>query len=743
MSKRERCRGALALACAFAGLGIATALAQTAQEVVLHNFANLPKGANPWGGVIRDSAGNLYGTTKAGGTAGAGVVYKMDPAGHQTVLHNFTGNPDGSFPNGDLVRDSAGNLYGVTYTGGVGAGVVYKLDPAGRETVLWTFTGGADGGNPTAGVIRDSAGNLYGTTAFAATGPGVVFKLDPSGQETVLYTFPGGADGQWPFAGLVRDSAGNLYGTTYQGGVANAGCPYGCGVVFKLDTTGHETVLYSFTGGADGGFPAAGLTLDSAGNLYGTTTYGGASGAGVVFEVNASDQETALYSFTGGADGAEPRAGVIRDAKGNLYGTTSGGGAANQGVVYKLDAAGHETVLHSFTGGADGCGTRAGVIRDSEGNLYGTTEEGGVAGGLGVVFKLDAAGQETALYSFPGAAGGTSPEGVIADSAGNLYGTAGGGAANWGLVYKLGPAGHQTVLYNFTGGADGANPYGGLIRDQAGNLYGTTPAGGSGAGVVYKLDAAGHQTVLYTFTGGADGGKPYAGVIRDAAGNLYGTATSGGTAGAGVVFKLDAMGHEKVLYNFPTGPDAPSPASGVIRDPAGNLYGASDSGGPAGAGLVYKLDTSGNFTALYSFTGGDDGAYPTGVIRDSAGNLYGAAGGDFQGANSPSVVFKLDAEGHETVLYTFTAGRNGVGPSVLIRDSAGNLYGTWDGTAYVGSVYKLDTAGNFTVLYNFTGGADGGYPVGGVIRDSAGNLYGTTLNNGKYNGGVVFKIEPQ
>jgi uncharacterized repeat protein (TIGR03803 family) len=249
--------------------------------------------------------------------------------------------------------------------------------------------------------------------------------------------------------------------------------------------------------------------------------------------------------------------------------------------------------------------------------------------------------------------------------------------------------------------------------------------------------------VLYTFTGGDDGGKPYAGVIRDSAGNLYGTATSGGTAGAGVVFKLDGMGHEKVLYNFPAGPGAPSPASGVIRDPAGNLYGASDSGGPAGAGLVYKLDTAGKFTALYSFTGGADGAYPTGVIRDSSGNLYGAAGGAFQGANSPSVVFKLDAEGHETVLYTFTAGRNGVGPSVLIRDSAGNLYGTWDGTAYVGSVYKLDTAGNFTVLYNFTGGADGGYPVGGVIRDSAGNLYGTTLNNGKYNGGVVFKIEPQ
>jgi uncharacterized repeat protein (TIGR03803 family) len=276
-----------------------------------------------------------------------------------TVLHRFKGSPtDGAQPVSGLIRDSAGNLYGTTSVGGpstgaTNAGVVFKLDKTG-ETVLHSFTGGADGASPTAGVIQDSAGNLYGTTRYGGSssrcsyGCGVVFKLDTTGTETVLYSFTGGADGDAPNAGVIRDSAGNFHGTTYTGGIVTHSCSSGCGVVFKLDTTGTETVVHRFGGPTDGANPTAGLIGDSAGNLYGTTYNGGASGAGVVFKLDTTGTATVLYNFTGKADGGNP-SGVIRDSAGNLYGTTSAGGIVNQtctfgcGVVFKLDTTGTET----------------------------------------------------------------------------------------------------------------------------------------------------------------------------------------------------------------------------------------------------------------------------------------------------------------------------------------------------------------------------------------------------------------
>ena len=247
-----------------------------------------------------------------------------------------------------------------------------------------------------------------------------------------------------------------------------------------------------------------------------------------------------LYSFSGGADGGNPVAGVIRDSAGNLYGTTLNGGAAYVGVVYKVDTSGHETVLYTFTGGADGSHPYAGVMRDSSGSLYGTTAWGGVAN-QGVVYKLSATGRQTVLYGFTGGPDGGWPyAGVILDSAGNLYGTTTyGGAAGNGVVYTIDTSGHETVLYSFAGGTDGFFPYAGVIRDSAGNFYGTTADGGpTNEGIVYKLDATGHETVMYGFASGADGGNPHGGVIRDSAGNLYGTTCNGGTESSGVVFKI-------------------------------------------------------------------------------------------------------------------------------------------------------------------------------------------------------------
>jgi uncharacterized repeat protein (TIGR03803 family) len=391
-------------------------------------------------------------------------------------------------------------------------------------TVLYTFTGGADGASPNnvgsggMGLIRDKQDNLYGTTyaggdltsslCASSGGCGVVFKLDSASKESVLHTFSG-PDGSFPGAAPVEDDAGNLYGTTNYGGDLSECGGVGCGVVYKVDATGKETVLHSFTGGADGDVPFAGVIRDNAGNLYGTTIAGGLYAGGVVFKLDRAGNETVLHAFAG-PDGNSPGAAPVQDDIGNLYGTTSGGGTYGPGVVYKLDPSGKYTVLHNFTGGADGGQPYDSLVRDYDGNLYGTASCGGLSG---------------------------CPQG------------------SRGVVFKLDPTGKYTALYSFTGGADGGQPYGSLLR-WAGNLYGTTFFGGDlsgacgtiGCGVVFELDGSGKETVLCSFTGFADGANPYVGVISDWAGNLFGTTGYGGdlastnpncaSSGCGVVFQI-------------------------------------------------------------------------------------------------------------------------------------------------------------------------------------------------------------
>ena len=282
--------------------------------------------------------GRFAGTWLLAGALGAGAAL----AATETVLHNFAPPPKGANPESGVIGDSAGNLYGTTYSGGAhNMGVVYQIDSSGRETVLYNFTGGADGGQPTGSLIRDSSKNLYGTTYLGGTGNvGVVYMVSAAGQETVLYTFTGGADGKYPSGGVIRDSAGNLYGTAGSGGAGNAG------VVYRIDTAGHETVLHSFTG-VDGMSPQ-GVIRDSAGNLFGTTSIGGKRKAGVAYKLDTSGNLKLLYQFTDRADGGYPAAGVVRDSLGNIYGTTAGGGTGKVGVVYMVDTGGNETVLHAF-----------------------------------------------------------------------------------------------------------------------------------------------------------------------------------------------------------------------------------------------------------------------------------------------------------------------------------------------------------------------------------------------------------
>jgi uncharacterized repeat protein (TIGR03803 family) len=333
------------------GCGTVFMVDPAGNETVLHAFGGAPDGSTPTGGVVRDAEGNLYGTTAIGGSNGGGIVFRLDKNGKETVLHTLGGSGDGAIAYAGLFRDAAGNLYGTTAAGGsIGSGTIYKVDSKGNETVLYSFSGGVDGGLPYSTPMLDPSGNLYGVTFK----PSVLFRLDKLNKETVLHAFTGGIGGEHPaYVRLVRDPDGNLYGTTDDGGIYRGVCRTwgGCGVVFTVDKNGQETVLYSFTGNADGSNPPAGLIRDAAGNLYGTTTGGGdlscaqgqgKYGCGVVFKVDKYGQETVLYSFTGQADGAEPGDRLLLDGAGNLYGTTGVGGdlSCNPpygcGVVFKL-----------------------------------------------------------------------------------------------------------------------------------------------------------------------------------------------------------------------------------------------------------------------------------------------------------------------------------------------------------------------------------------------------------------------
>jgi uncharacterized repeat protein (TIGR03803 family) len=412
------------------------------------------------------------------------IAAPLFAASKEKVLYSFCtiyACKDGGDPTADLIFDAAGNLYGTTDSGGAsGAGTVFELSPGAdgtwTETVLYSFCPGgwpcADGQQPQGGLIFDATGNLYGTTSgggnfcFGITSCGVVFRLTPGTNgtwtETVLYSFcsaSGCTDGASPNASLVLDAAGNLYGTTEMGGSYGSGCKgYGCGTVFELkpgaNGTWTETVLHSFGNGKDGTYPFAGLIFDAAGNLYSTTVMGGPYGWGTVFELtpnaNGKWSEKVLHAFSYGKGGESPWAGLIFDTYGNLYGTTEAGGAHNVGTAFELTpgAGGKwkEKVLHTFNGEdrKDGSNPVAGLIFDTAGNVYGTTTWGGPYG--------------------------------------------------WGTVFELTPNANgrwtEKVLHFFNGDGrkDGGNPYAGLILDAAGNLYGTTTVGGANVnGTVFEI----------------------------------------------------------------------------------------------------------------------------------------------------------------------------------------------------------------------------------------------------------------
>jgi len=379
----------------------------------------------------------------------------------EKVIYTFAGDSDGEYADTELVRDASGNLYGTTVQGGIGAGTVFQITPSGVHTVLYQFTGGTDGGEPYKGVTLDAQGNLYGTAvigglysgACADTSCGVIYKLTNSGgvwTQSVVYSFRGLSDGYGPGSPVVFDRQGNMYGVAPTGGAG------GAGVIFQLTPDGQGGwkfhIVHSFTGGNDGNGGSAGrLLVDSSGSIFGVATAGGKYGAGTAFEVSPTSEGwkfTLLYAFKGSPDAGFPYSGLILGPNGGLYGTTYYDGANDLGSVFELanvNGIWRERTLYNFKGGSDGASPISTLIADKAGNLYGTTSEGGSEPcSCGTIFKMSRSGSGT-----------------------------------W----------TETVMYSFANSPDGAFAYNGLVGDGAGNFWGTTVAGGDsdGDGAVYQF----------------------------------------------------------------------------------------------------------------------------------------------------------------------------------------------------------------------------------------------------------------
>ena len=611
---------------------------------------------------------------------------------------------------------------------------------------------------PQAGLVADASGNLYGTTGEGGDGNGgVVFRIQKDGSGfTVLHAFgmtPG--DGAAPVATLTLDSStGTLYGTTLIGGIEDQG------TVFRIKTDGSEyALLHRFTRGTEDGAQPYGSVLLDSGILYGTTSFGGVSGRGIVFRMRTDGGDfTILHSFTGGPDGGNPKAAVVLDPSGNLYGTaTQGGGTSRYGTVFKLRTNGSGfAVLHSFASGAsDGFMPDTPLVRDSSGNLYGTTQSGS-AGGGGTVYKVKPDGSGFQIlhgFAYP-SPDGTVPAGPVAlDGSGNLYGTTFfGGTDDHGVLFKLRTDGSGFDVRRFAAPSDGAHPMGSILIDGS-TLRATTFQGGAGGvGTLYAVDVDGSDfSVLHVFgVGILDGADPRAGLISDADGTLYGTSCDGQPGGHGTVFRVrpDGSGFT-ILHGFPfDASDGEDPSAPLLLDSAGNLYGTAYDGGSAGFGTAFKVGVDGSgFKVLRGFTGfPGDGAFPPGaLVADGSGNLYGVTFNG--GSDDTGMVFRVKSDGSGfTILHSFGGGvGDGAYPlGALIADSSENLYGTTEGGGGegVGTVFRMKTNGTgFSVIHSFRDDpADGEFPEAALVLDS-GNLYGTTSLGGAAGTGTVFRLK--
>jgi uncharacterized repeat protein (TIGR03803 family) len=719
----------LAITCVVRASPAQTPAAAASPRATLHTLFNFPAVfSSP--SMIQAADGNFYGNTRGDGTNGRGTIFKLTGDGVYTIIHDFTAASDGADPNG-IIQASDGNFYGTTSYGGANnKGTVFRITPAGVVTTLHDFAG-SDGRQSVAALVQGSDRNLYGTAGQGgANDEGTIFRIATSGQFTVLHSFASG-DGRNPAAALIQAKDGNFYGVTEQGSSSDGGA------VFTITPSGTYSVLTNI---ASGGFQQTGVVQASDGNFYGTATSGGSRHAGFVFSVTPAGTLSTIYEFNGGGDGGHPRAGLTAAPDGNLYGTASlGGGPGGNGTVFKLTLSGAITTIYRFEGGIDGRDPQTAPLLASDGNFYGTTRQRG-AHGYGLAYKLTTAGVFTSLTSFPGHALGSVPSsGLTPDGDGNLYGsTAQGGDQDFlgGTVFKLSSSGSVSTLASFTGSVNG-----GVVRGSDNAFYGTTTFGGAnGAGSVFKITPEGIATTLYSFTAAADGSEPRCGLLKALDGNFYGITTTFGGNGHGTVFSISESGAFATIYSF-TGAEDPNDSSkenALVRGSDGNIYGSLAGNGDTSYGVIFKVTQAGAFTALHTFSGAADGTSPSALILANDGNFYGTT---YEGGSGFGTIFRIAADGTFSTLYTFT-GNSDVGnpDGSLIQASDGNFYGTAGVKGSVGgSVYRITTDGAFSTVY-LASFLDPVASVGPLFEAGDGSLYGTAQWGGVPGNGTIYQL---
>jgi uncharacterized repeat protein (TIGR03803 family) len=806
--------------------GDGTVFRMTTNGIVslVHAFKYSTDGAMPYAALTQGTNGSLYGVNYVGGKYGSGTLFRMTTNGATTILASLDYTSGGGYPVAGMVEGRDGSFYGPTLQGGLSDyGTLFRVTSANAASTLRSFNG--DNGAYCSSLLLQAAdGSFYGAAENGGTngGWGTVFRTTSAGVITPLVSFSY-VNGGIPVAGLVQDTDGTFYGTTYYGGTNGAGS------VFKMAADGALTSLYAFSGGTDGGNPFGGLLLSRDGNLYGTTESGGTYGYGTIFRISPGGALVTLAHFDD-YQGANPEGVLVQGADGNLYGTTANGGQAGEGAIFRLsinaslqitrqpqpqlaflgdtvcfsvatfgslpvsyqwrknginltdagslsgsntrtlqltnitiaDAANYSVVVSNASGAVTSASARLEVIVSPPYIVSGPDDQT-VLVGAAATFSVEAGGDKPLSFQWQKDGTNLTDGGNILGSAGSTLTINNATAASAGtysvivsndldsvtsesalltVVPVTRPGAYFYTLHSFTGGSGGLNPYAGLIQGKDALLYGTTINGGaSGYGTTFRISSGLFIFGVWrSFTNGLDGANPYAGLVQGSDGNFYGAAFQGGADSSGTLFKMTSTGAFTSLYSFLGGDDGSYPAASLIQGADGKLYGTAYQGGTNNLGSVFSLTTNGVFAPLASFDQ-DNGAYPeASLVQAANGLLYGVT--YLGGAYNYGSVFSLTTNGALTTLVFFNYANGAYPAGALIQAGDGLFYGTtyYGGTnGGWGTVFRMTADGTLTTLYSF-GYEDGAHPGAGLVQATDGNFYGTTSEGGWGGQGTVFRI---